>query len=64
MNLLVDVSSAGGKRGEWQTDAQILQAIRKAGAERSQADQVPIEGCDNLPGRVRFERNMGAEPSG
>ena len=64
MNFRVDVSFAGDKRGEWQPDAQILQAVRKAGTERSQADYVTIEGRDNLPGRSRFERNMGAEPSG
>ena len=38
INLLVGVPSAGRKRGEWQTNAQVLRAIRDARAERSQFD--------------------------
>jgi hypothetical protein len=40
-----------------------LQAAGKAGTKRSQADQVAIKGGNNLPGRVRLERNVAAEPN-
>ena len=63
-NLLVDVPSAGLERGERQTNAQVLRAIRRACAERSQADRMAIEAGDDFSVRVRFERDMTAEPGG
>ncbi len=64
MNLLVDVPAAGRKRGEWQTNAQLLRAIRRARAELSQADRMAIEAGDDFSVRVRFKRDMTAEPGG
>ena len=55
---------SGRKRGERQTCAQILRAIRGARAELSQADRIAIEAGDDFSARVRFERDVTAEPGG
>ena len=49
---------------EWQTYAQFLRAIRRARAERSQADRIAIEAGDDFSVRVRFEPDVTAEPGG
>ena len=54
----------GRKRAERQTRAQVLRAIRRAGAELSQADRMAIEAGDDFSVRVRFERDVTAEPGG
>ena len=54
----------GRKRAERQTRAQVLRAIRRAGAELSQADRIAIEAGDDFSVRVRFERDVTAEPGG
>jgi hypothetical protein len=64
MKLLVDVPAVGPKRGEWQTHAQILRAIRCTRAERSQTDRMATEAGDDFAVRVRFERDVTAEPGG
>ena len=64
IDLLVDVPAAGRKRGERQTRAQLLRAIRRAGAERSQADRIAIEAGDDFSVRARFERDVTDEPGG
>ncbi len=64
MNLLVDAPAVGRKRAERQPHAQALRAIRRARAELSQADRVAIEAGDDVSVRVRFERDVTAEPGG
>jgi hypothetical protein len=64
MNLLVDVPAIGRKRAGWQTHAQVLRAIRRARAELSQVDRMAIEAGDDFSVRVRFERDVTAEPGG
>ena len=64
MNLLVDAPVVGRKRAERQTHAQILRAIRCARAELSQADRMGTEAGDDFAVRVRFERDVTAEPGG
>ena len=54
----------GRKRAERQTRAQVLRAIRRAGAELSQADRMAIEAGDDVSVRARFERDVSAEPGG
>ena len=43
---------------------RLLRAIRRARAERSQADRIAIEAGDDFSVRVRFERDVAAEPGG
>jgi len=62
MNLLVDAPTVGRKRTERQTHAQILCAIRCACAELSKLDRLVVERGNDLPIRVRFERDVTAEP--
>jgi hypothetical protein len=64
MNLPIDIPAVGRKRAEWQTYAQLLRAIRRARAERSQADRMAIEAGDDFPVRVRFERDVTAKSGG
>jgi hypothetical protein len=64
MNLLVDVPAVGRKRAEWQTNAQLLRAIRSARAKLSQADRMAIEAGDEFSVRVHFERDVTANPGG
>ena len=64
MNLLVDAPAVGRKRGEWQTHAQILRALGRVRAELSQADRMGTEAGDDFAVRVRFERDVTAEPGG
>ena len=54
----------GRKRGERQTCAQVLRALRRARAELSQADRMAIEAGGDTSVRVRFERDVTAEPGG
>ena len=54
IDLLVDVSAAGGKRGKWQTRAQVLRAIRRARAELSQADRIALETGGDFAVRARL----------
>jgi hypothetical protein len=63
-HLLVDLASAGGKRGERQTRPQTLRALRRRGAERSQADRIAVEARQDVSTPVRFERDMTEEPGG
>ena len=55
---------SGRKRAERQTCAQILRAIRRARAELSQADRIAVEAGDDISVRMRFERDVTAEPGG
>ena len=64
LNLLVDAPALGRKRAERQTRAQVLRAIRRAGAELSQAHRMAIEAGDDVSVRARFERDVSAEPGG
>ena len=43
---------------------QFLRAIRRGGAERSQADRMAIEAGDDFSVRLRFEPDAPAEPGG
>ena len=63
-NLFVDFPTGGRKRAERQTSAQVLRAIRRTRAERSQADRIAIEAGDDFSIRVRFEPDVAAEPGG
>ena len=47
-----------------QTCAQVLRAIRRARAELSQADRIAIEAGGDFSARLRFERDVAAEPGG
>jgi hypothetical protein len=64
LNLLVDAPALGRKRVERQTRAQVLGAIRRPGAELSQANRMAIEAGDDVSVRARFERDVSAEPGG
>jgi len=64
LNLLVDGPAAGRKRSERQTRTQLVRAIRRSGAERSQADRMAIEASDDVSVRTRFERDTADEPGG
>jgi hypothetical protein len=48
MNLLIDPPAVGRKRAAWQTNAQLLCAIRSASAELSQANRMAIEAGDDF----------------
>jgi hypothetical protein len=54
LNLLVDVSTAGRKRAEWQTNAQLLRAIGCTGAELSQVDRMVIEAGGDFSVQAHF----------
>ena len=54
-----DANEASGRPA-----AQLLRAIRRAGAERSQADRIAIEAGDDVSVRLRFERDVTAQPGG
>ena len=54
----------GRKRAERQTHAQVLRAIRRTRAELSQADRMAIEAGGDVSVRVRFKRDVTAEPGG
>ena len=64
IDFLVDGPAAGRKRTERKTRPQVLRAIRCARAELSQADRMAIEAGGNVSVRVRFERDVTAEPGG
>ena len=64
LNLLVDVSTAGRKRTEWQTKAQLLRAIGSTSAELSQADRMAIEAGRDFSVQAHFECDGSAEPDG
>jgi len=64
LNLLLDAPALGLERAERQTRAQGLRAIRRRGAELSQADRMAIEAGDDVSAGARFERDVSAEPGG
>jgi hypothetical protein len=64
MHLVVDGAAGGCKWAERQTRAQLLRAIRRSGAEFSQADRMAVEAGDEGSVRTRFEGDMTAQTSG
>ena len=64
IDFLVDRAAVGRKRTERQACAQLLRARHRAGAEFSQADRIAIEAGGDTPVRLRFERDVTAQPGG
>jgi hypothetical protein len=64
MNLLVEVPAAQTERVERQTHTQVPRSICCACAELPQINRMVIEAGDNFAVRVRFKRDVTADPSG
>src|SRR5262252_5985880 len=64
INFFVNVAAVGNKRAEGQTYTQVLSAIRRVCAELSQTNRKAIKAGDDFSARLRFERDVTANPGG
>ena len=64
IDFLVDRTALLRKRGERQPHAQILRAFHRSRAELSQGDRMAVEAREDISVRLRFERDVGAQPGG
>src|SRR4051794_3997027 len=60
----VGEGDVGRKRAERQSHAQVLRTIGRTRADLSQADRMAIEAGGDVSVRVRFKRDVTAEPGG
>ena len=63
-NFLVDGPAPDANEASGRPVRSVLRALRRAGAERSQADRIAIEASDDFSVGARFERDVTAEPGG
>jgi hypothetical protein len=62
MNLLVGIAAASFERIEQEAAAQTLRALHPAHAELSEILRILADVGDDLPARLRLDRNRTGEP--